>query len=1222
MGDDFTTPVKNAWTAVYKTLATTMVTAANEADELNQDQQTAKQVKQVKGQVMNNSTAKSNTNEQSNDLAVQLQGALEQSATAFMMINRDFEVTYANKATLALLKKHEKTFAENWPGFEAKEEEIIGINIDGFHKVPEHQRKLLDDPNNLPYKTDIQIKHLSFELNVSAILDASGKYIGNALEWQDVTAARAQENQTAQLQGAIDQSGTANIMIDRDFNITYANAATLALLKEHEATFADNWPGFKADPEIIIGTNIDGFHKVPSHQRKLLDDPNNLPYKTDIKIKHLSFELNVTAIMDANDVYIGNSLEWQDVTAVRAQENQTAQLQGAIDQSGTANIMIDRDFNITYANAATLALLKEHEATFADNWPGFKADPEIIIGTNIDGFHKNPAHQRKLLDDPNNLPYKTDIQIKHLSFELNVTAIMDANDVYIGNSLEWQDVTAVRAQENQTAQLQGAIDQSGTANIMIDRDFNITYANAATLALLKEHEATFADNWPGFKADPEIIIGTNIDGFHKNPAHQRKLLDDPNNLPYKTDIQIKHLSFELNVTAIMDASGEYIGNALEWQDVTVARAEQNKAVQLQGAIDQSGTANIMIDRDFNITYANAATLALLKEHEVTFADNWPGFKADPEVILGSNIDGFHKNPAHQRKLLSDPNNLPYKTDIKIKHLSFELNVTAIMDAGGEYIGNALEWQDVTAAREASVEVGRLTSAVEGMTTNVMMADTKGNIVYANPAVNKMLRRREAQLRAVLPSFSVDTIVGTNFDTFHKNPAHQQNLLGNPDNLPYTTEIAVAELNFQLIAIALRDTDGNHVGTAIQWVDLTEEKDAQGQIDKLINDAITGKLDSRIDTAEYQGFMQELGTNINNLMDSIVAPITDAINVAESLAEGDLTQSMRNDYGGEFLALANAMNGSIDNLSNMVDEIRDASTNVFDSSREIAEGNNELSHRTESQASSLEETASAMEELTSTVQQNAENSTEASKLSTSVMEKASSGGDVVRNAITAMSDINKSSKKIADIISVIDEIAFQTNLLALNAAVEAARAGEQGRGFAVVAAEVRNLAQRSAGAAKEIKGLINDSVEAVGQGTKLVDETGQTFTELVSAIEDVSKMIGDIDSAGKEQSAGIGEVSAAVSQMDEMTQQNAALVEEAAASSKSMEEQSQALLEQVAFFNNGEDEPEVEIAPRATKKRQANRGGRATNSNFTPATPSTKKRVKRPSTAVDQEWEEF
>ncbi|WP_082627185.1 methyl-accepting chemotaxis protein [Colwellia sp. TT2012] len=1239
LGDDFTAPIKKAWTVVYQTLATTMIAGANAAAK----------TQSAKGPNMEQNTVE---NEQSNKLTAQFQGALDQSATAFMMIDRDFNVTYANQATLSLLKKHEATFAENWPGFKADKDTILSANIDSFHTNPSHQRELLSDPNNLPYKTDITIKHLTFELNVSAIFNENDEYIGNALEWQDVTVARAQENKAAQLQGAIDQSGTANIMIDRDFNITYANAATLALLKEHEAIFAENWPGFVADPEVIIGTNIDSFHKVPSHQRKLLDDPNNLPFKTDIQIKHLSFELIVTAIMDASGEYIGNSLEWQDVTAMRAQENKTAQLQGAIDQSGTANIMIDRDFNITYANAATLALLKEHEATFAENWPGFVADPEVIIGTNIDSFHKVPSHQRKLLDDPNNLPFKTDIQIKHLSFELNVTAIMDASGEYIGNALEWQDVTAIRAQENKTAQLQGAIDQSGTANIMIDRDFNITYANAATLALLKEHEATFAENWPGFVADPEVIIGTNIDSFHKVPSHQRKLLDDPNNLPFKTDIQIKHLSFELNVTAIMDASGEYIGNALEWQDVTAIRAQENKTAQLQGAIDQSGTANIMIDRDFNITYANAATLALLKEHEATFAENWPGFVADPEVIIGTCIDTFHKNPAHQRKLLDDPNNLPFKTDIQIKHLSFELNVTAIMDASGEYIGNALEWQDVTAARQNSIEVGRLTSTMEGMTTNIMMADTQGNIVYANPSVKTMLRRREATLRTVLPSFSVDTMVGTNFDTFHKNPAHQQNLLGNPNNLPYTTEISVAGLTFQLIAMALLDSEGNHVGTGVQWVDLTEEKDAQGQIDRLISDAIAGKLDSRIDVEEYQGFMKELGTNINSLMDSIVEPINDAINIATALADGDLTQTMRNDYGGEFLALANAMNGSIENISNMVDEIRNASTNVFDSAREIAAGNNELSHRTESQASSLEETASAMEELTSTVQQNAENSSEASKLSKSVMEKASNGGTVVRSAIVAMSDINKSSKKIADIISVIDEIAFQTNLLALNAAVEAARAGEQGRGFAVVAAEVRNLAQRSAGAAKEIKGLINDSVEAVGQGTKLVDETGQTFSELVTAIEEVSRMISDIDNAGKEQSAGISEVSAAVSQMDEMTQQNAALVEEAAASSKSMEEQAQLLLDQVAFFDNGEtvQQPvEVQRQQRSAQPRQPRQARQADpaarQSNFSPAsapaptdrrpasapaptdrrpasTPAPTRRAKRPSTPVDKEWEEF
>lgn len=632
------------------------------------------------------------------------------------------------------------------------------------------------------------------------------------------------------------------------------------------------------------------------------------------------------------------------------------------------------------------------------------------------------------------------------------------------------------------------------------------------------------------------------------------------------------------------------------------------SMYLQCAVDQSGTPMMMIDREFNIIYANNATLALLKKHEATFQKKWPGFVANKDVLMKTNIDGFHQNPSHQRTLLADPNNLPYKTDIHIEHLTFELNVTAVINTQGDYIGNSLEWHDVTALRDKELEVGRLSSAVEGMTTNLMMADTQGNIVYANTAVLSMLRKREAQLKSVLPSFNVDTIVGTNFDSFHRNPAHQQNLLGNPENLPYTTEISVAGLEFQLIAMALRDSTGKHVGTGVQWLDITEQKDAQKQIDNIISAAISGQLEERIDTTTYEGFMRELGNNINTLLDTIIQPLNDAIKTSQALAKGQLTQNMSEDYKGEFLVLAESINGSINNLSSMVSEIRTASTSVFDAAREIAAGNNELSHRTESQASSLEETASAMEELTSTVQQNSENATEASKLSSSVMTKASNGGEVVKSAITAMSDINKSSKKIADIISVIDEIAFQTNLLALNAAVEAARAGEQGRGFAVVAAEVRNLAQRSAGAAKEIKGLINDSVEAVGHGTKLVDETGQTFNDLVTAIEEVSKMLTDIDSAGREQSAGIGEVSAAVSQMDEMTQQNAALVEQASASSKSMEEQAQSLLEQVAFFDQGNEQPGYG-AQQPVAARTASRSAPVMS-------------PRRPALANDQEWEEF
>jgi methyl-accepting chemotaxis protein len=924
----------------------------------------------------------------------------------------------------------------------------------------------------------------------------------------------------------------------------------------------------------------------------------------------------VTTLAPNSELDNKGNKEIMDIT--NSNNELAARLQGALDQSATPIMMVDRDFIITYVNAATLLLLQSNEATFATVYPGFSADKEKVIGACIDMFHKDPAHQRKLLDDVNNLPWQTDINVAHLTFSLNVTAILDASGNYIGNSLEWQNVTDVRLQENQAAQLQGALDQSATPIMMVDRDFIITYVNGASLTLLKTNETTFAEVYPGFSADKDKVVGACIDMFHKDPAHQRKLLDDVNNLPWQTDINVAHLTFSLNVTAILDASGNYIGNSLEWQNVTDVRLQENKAVQLQGALDQSATPIMMVDRDFIITYVNGASLTLLKTNETTFAEVYPGFSADEDKVVGACIDMFHKNPAHQRKLLDDVNNLPWQTDINVAHLTFSLNVTAILDAAGDYIGNSLEWQDVTEIRTKAIEVGRLSSAIEGMTTNLMMADTDGIIVYCNPAVIKMLARRETELRAILPAFSVATVVGSNFDSFHKDPAHQRNLLGNMANLPRTAEISIGSLSFQLIAIALKDENGNHVGTAVQWLDLTEEKDAQSQVEGLITAAISGELERRIDTTSYAGFMLGLGNNINELMEAIVEPINDAINIAQALADGDLTQTMNSKYGGQFLLLADAMNGSIENLGNMVEQIRSASTNVFDAAREIAEGNNELSQRTETQASSLEETASAMEELTSTVQQNAENTTEASKLSSGVMDKATNGGEVVKNAIEAMSDINKSSKKIADIISVIDEIAFQTNLLALNAAVEAARAGEQGRGFAVVAAEVRNLAQRSAGAAKEIKGLINDSVEAVGQGTKLVDETGQTFTELVSAIAEVGKMLKDIDSAGKEQSSGIAEVSEAVGQMDEMTQQNAALVEEASASSKSMEEQAQGLLEQIGFFKNGQEQVEQSTSRAPSRKIPA----RQTQQSTIKKEPAARTQSTRRATKSDEEWKEF
>jgi methyl-accepting chemotaxis protein len=329
--------------------------------------------------------------------------------------------------------------------------------------------------------------------------------------------------------------------------------------------------------------------------------------------------------------------------------------------------------------------------------------------------------------------------------------------------------------------------------------------------------------------------------------------------------------------------------------------------------------------------------------------------------------------------------------------------------------------------------------------------------------------------------------------------------------------------------------------------------------------VEGKLATRADVSKHHGDYRKIVQGVNDTLDAIVGPVEEVVRVLGALSHGDLTQKITANYQGTFAQLRDDANRTVEHLSASVQAIREATDAINTASREIAMGNADLSQRTEQQASSLEETASSMEELASTVKQNADNARQANQMAVAASDVAVRGGDVVQQVVGTMSAINESSRKIVDIISVIDGIAFQTNILALNAAVEAARAGEQGRGFAVVAGEVRNLAQRSAAAAKEIKMLIGDSVEKVEDGAKLVSEAGRTMDEIVSAVKRVTDIMSEIAAASIEQSSGIEQVNQAVTQMDEATQQNAALVEEAAAAAESLEEQAGNLAVAVARF---------------------------------------------------------
>jgi methyl-accepting chemotaxis protein len=858
----------------------------------------------------------------------------------------------------------------------------------------------------------------------------------------------------------------------------------------------------------------------------------------------------------------------------------------AVVQGVTSAVMlVDKDLKITYLNDASKQLFATHLDEFRKIWPGF--DPGAMIGTCIDTFHKNPAHQRRLLANPANMPFNTDIPVGPLKISLNVNATMNARGEADGFVLEWADVTQIRTQTSQLA----AIDRS-QAMIEFSLDGIILNANENFLKTLGyslneikgQHHSLFVD--PSYRQSNEYRLFWDKLARGEFDAGQYKRIG-------KGD---REVWIQASYNPILDQAGKAFKVVKYATDIT---AEVVKNADMTGQLDAINKAQAVIEftLDGKIIHANENFLhtlgyvasEIVGQHHSMFVE--PSYRQSTEYRMFWDKLARGEFDAGQYKRIGKGG----------KEVWIQASYNPIFDPNGKPFKVVKYATDITAQTMKNADMSGQLGAIN-----------KAQAVIEFTLDGKILHANENFLNTL--GFVAAEIAGQHHSMFVE-PSYRQ-----------STEYRL-----------FWDKLGRGEFDAGQY-----KRIGKGGREVWIQASYNPILDPNGKPFKVVKYATDITAQVkaSEVMQAAVAQTQDVVTSAKA---NDLRHRIPLEgKTGEIAQLCEGVNGLLDTMSSMIGEISETSQTLTTVAREIATGNTDLSQRTEEQAASLEETAASMEELTATVRQNAENAQQANKLASSASDVAVKGGSVVAEVVQTMDGITQASRKIADIIGVIDEIAFQTNILALNAAVEAARAGDQGRGFAVVAAEVRNLAQRSANAAKEIKGLISDSVSKVESGSRLVDTAGKTMEEIVQSVKRVTDIMAEISAASQEQRGGIEQVNNAVTQMDKVTQQNAALVEEAAAAAKSMEDQTSAMADMVgqfvlsAEFERGQaapvargsakltGNPVVDRSLRSGKEPVANVRATRPASGGTEAArrPKADEEAAAPRRAVGADWKEF